>query len=843
MSSQGIPRSADRIVLDGKFFRRGTDRFHLKGITYGPFAPNAQQEMYPEPARAKQDIELIRQLGANLMRLYSVPPRWLLDLANDHGLQVLVDVPWPKHLCFLDSADYRAQARTAVRRAVVACRAHPAMFAFSVANEIPADIVRWSGTRRVEAFLDELIGIAKSVDPELLCTFTNFPPTEFLNPSGVDFVCFNVYLHELKAFEDYLARLQILADTKPLVLAEFGLDSLREGEDRKSAVLSEQIESGFRSGLAGAIVFSFTDDWYRGGMQIDDWAFGLTTRDRLPKDSFRAVQRAFQAAPYFPLDPSPRVSVVVATYNGARTLRACLSSLSRLNYPGYEVILVDDGSTDQTPEIARDFPAVRVVRQEHLGLSAARNTGIRAAQGEIVALTDADCRPDRDWLYYLVGDLFRGGFGGIGGHNFLPPDDSAVAAAVMASPGGPAHVMLTDREAEHVPGCNMAFPKRALEEVGGFDPIFHAAGDDVDLCWRLQQRGYKLGFSPAGFVWHHRRATVGAYLKQQAGYGEAEALLVRKHPAYFNKVGRSVWRGRIYASSRTGVVLERSIIYRGAFGSGFFQRLYSPEPAHALMFTTSLEYHALVSGPLVVLSVAIPRLWPLALANLLLSVSLCTVAALQAEIPRSQRRFWSRGLVAILFFLQPIARGLARYRTRLRSRPASDALARRKRMARIRLTQETSEVLCYWSAGEVNRCALLSALLDRLGRERWQVLSDSGWADHDLEILASSSCRLRLTTVSEQLDQGRLKLRCRLETYWSLPAVVALWALVGAELLLASRLAPQIPWIWMILLTLPILSTLLEHEHAQQRGILAATVDEVAGHLQLRKLPHEDVPR
>ena len=74
----------------------------------------------------------------------------------------------------------------------------------------------------------------------------------------------------------------------------------------------------------------------------------------------------------------------------------------------------------------------------------------------------------------------------------------------------------------------MAFWKWALTEIGGFDPIFHQAGDDVDLCWRLQQARHRIGFSPAAFVWHHRRSTIRAYLKQQHGYGEAEALLVLK---------------------------------------------------------------------------------------------------------------------------------------------------------------------------------------------------------------------------------------------------------------------------------------------------------------------------
>src|SRR5262249_27974176 len=153
-------------------------------------------------------------------------------------------------------------------------------------------------------------------------------------------------------FRSYLARLQMLADSKPLVLGEFGIDSLRESEPRKCEILAWQCEAIFRGGLAGAVVFSYTDDWWRGEQQIHDWEMGLTTRDRKPKDSFFVVQKAFRTAPYFPLVRYPKVSVVVASYNGDRTLNACLESLERLNYPNFEVILVDDGSTDTTPQIA-----------------------------------------------------------------------------------------------------------------------------------------------------------------------------------------------------------------------------------------------------------------------------------------------------------------------------------------------------------------------------------------------------------------------------------------------------------------------------------------------------------
>src|SRR5256886_7883243 len=830
-----VSTSASRVNVDGKFFRLGGKKFYPKGLTYGPFAPNDQKEMYPSREQTALDFLQIGELGANLLRVYYVPPRWFLDLAAEYELKVLVDIPWPKHLCFLESAKSRKEARDACRKAAETCRSHPAVFAYSVVNEIPAEIVRWSGIRAVSDFIEELIDVARSVDPDCLCTFTSFPPTEFLRPQTIDFVCFNVYLHLRKPFENYLARLQMLAGAKPLMLGECGIDSVREGETRKCEILAWQIESGFRAGLAGMVIFCYTDDWFKGERQIEEWGFGLTGRDRKPKESFWAVQKLFRAAPRFPLPRYPKVSVVIASYNGERTLKACLESLARLNYPDCEVILVDDGSTDSTPEIAKEFPRVRSLRQDHHGLSVARDTGIAAATGEIVAFTDSDCRADEDWLYYLVGDLLSGEFVGMGGHNFLPPDDSFVAAAVMVSPGGPAHVMLTDREAEHVPGCNMVFYKWALEEIGGFDPVFRTAGDDVDVCWRLQERGGKLGFSHAGFVWHYRRSTVRAYLKQQAGYGEAEALLMRKHPEYFNFFGGGIWRGRIYTASKLGVTLQRQIVYHGLFGSGFFQKLYTPEPAFLLMFCTSLEYHVLITLPLLVLSASIYPLLPVALTSLLISLGVCAVAAAQAGLPRKKQRSWSRPLVALLFLLQPIVRGWARYNWRLTVRSAPPVFKRA--VSREQLDDlESSGQVCYRSEGGLDRYALLNRILSKLESEGWQHKTDTGWSDQDLEIFGGRWSRLRLTTVAEELGPDERIFRCRLNVTWSLPARIAFWSACGAELLLIGLLARAHHWIWMVLLSLPAFAWRLEQEKRNMLLWIAALLDEMAAEQKLVKI-------
>ena len=834
-----IPATAkpSRVIVDGKFFRLGDAKFTVKGVTYGPFAPDATGHQFPNPEQVLKDFSLIQQLGANVLRLYHVPPIWFLELAVEQRLRLLIDVPWNKMHCFLDTEKRIAAARAAVRDAASACAGHPAVFALSVVNEIPPDVVRWYGPERVGDFIDELVDDVKSIAPDCLCTFANYPPTEYLRARSIDFVCFNVYLHHQKPFESYLARLQMLADTKPLLLGEYGIDTLREGENFKVESLAWQIETTFRAGLAGTIVFSFTDDWFQDGKQIENWQFGLTTREREPRASFHAVREKFAVAPNFPLPRTPMVSVVVACYNGARTLHACLHSLERLNYPNYEVILVDDGSTDTTPQIANQFKTIRVCRQENLGLSVARNTGIAAARGEIVAFTDADCRADEDWLRYLIGDLLHSKFAAIGGHNFLPPEDSAIAAAVMSSPGGPAHVMLTDRLAEHIPGCNMAFYKWALEEIGGFDPIFRQAGDDVDVCWRLQQNGHRIGFSPAGFVWHYRRSTVADYLSQQRGYGAAEALLVRKHPENFSAFGGSIWHGRIYGSANVSLGFRGPIIYHGIFGSGFFQSIYRPSYSR-LFLLTSLEYHVLVSVPLLIIGFSFRSLWPLGVANLLLSLGVCVAAAVHAEFPRGKERKWSRALVAVLFFAQPIVRGWARYRERLSLHETPPPAHVDEHALADPHNDEGLSELEYW--GELgnphSRVDFLNAVGRALAQQGWVSRTDAGWNNYDVEIFANRWVRLQLVTVLEQHKQGARLIRCRLRPAWSLLAGVSVGGLVAVALIFLGLLNHSLAWWFFFALMVTSLLLYLQLEQHKMQRMFAGFLDQVAKELRFLKL-------
>lgn len=819
--------SLPRVRVEGKFFRAGAHKFYPRGVTYGPFAPGPDQTPYPAPEQARRDLELMRVLGANLLRVYTVPPAWLLDLAGELGLRVWVDVPWNQHARFVDRPDQRRAVRENVRRAAAACGRHPAVFALSVANELPPDAVRWAGAPATESFLDELIAVAREQAPECLCTFGNYPTTEYLRARQADFVCFNVYLHEPRGLRNYLARLHTLAGERPLVLGEFGMDALREGPQRQAALVGWTIETAGRAGLAGVVAYAFTDEWVKDGRVIEDWHFGLTDRDRRPRPAFETARRAFALAPYFPLPATPRVSVVVASYNGARTLPACLESLTRLNYPDYEVIVVDDGSTDATPALAARFPQFRWVRHErNLGLSAARNTGIAAAQGEVIAFTDADCRADEDWLYYTVGELLESSAAGVGGPNLPPPDDSWVAAAVMVSPGGPAPVLLTDRLAEHVPGCNMVFWKRALLEIGGFDPQFRRAGDDVDLCWRLRQHGGLIGYSHAGFVWHARRSTVRAYLAQQAGYGEAEALLARKHPEYFNPLGGSVWQGRIYAPATGPLLARRAMIYHGRFGLAPFQSLYQGPPSYAFAALTSLEYHVLVTLPLLALGSVVPGLLSLGLASAVLSLSVCALAAARAELP-PRRRIWSRPLVGLLHLLQPVVRGWARYRGRLKG--VRSPLARLENLDSLSRQQQRliPRELIVPDPANRGRGAFLEYLLDRLGRAGWACRVDAGWRRVDLEVYGSRWSKLQLTTLSEHTPEGA-RIWCRLRTCWTLPARLAFGA-AGLLAVLGVLIAQaRHPWTWALLLLPPALAGIWARDQQNLRRIFGVFLEHVA---------------
>jgi len=790
---------SDRPRAASKFIHIGDEKFFIRGLTYGTFRPNPGGEELPEAWMAQKDLKLMRELGANAIRVYTLPSSRFLDEAEQNNLKVMVGIPWAQHVCFGDQSHIQREILQNVRGTMRRLRGHRAVLAVAIGNEIPAPIVRWHGRKKIERFLRDLYEEAKQIDPQMLVTYVNYPPTEYLELSFLDLCCFNLFLHCEQDFRAYLARLQNIAGNKPLVLTEIGIDSMREGRDRQAEILSWQLRAAYGLGVSGVFIFSWTDDWYRGGFQVEDWAFGLVDSRRNPKPAFAAVKAAFAEAPFptqncdegarlaAPSHPEsklrnpglsdwPKVSVVICAYNAESTMEDCLQSLMRLNYPDYEVIVINDGSSDRTAAIAEKFP-VKLISVPNGGLSAARNLGLQAATGEIVAYTDSDCRVDPDWLSYLIQPFLNSDVVAVGGPNVVPFDDPWMAHMVARSPGGPTHVLLTDSIAEHIPGCNMAFHKWALEEVNGFDPIFTKAGDDVDICWRLQERGYRIGFSHSALVWHHHRSSVRAYWRQQVGYGEGEALLEKKHPNKFNSLGHVLWHGRIYSPLPAYRALTTQRIYQGRWGSSAFPSVYHRPNGYITHLPSSIEWQLLMA--LLALGSAFnPWLLPVPLIGFLLTLWRCLANAAATDLrdaaPIEGAPGWlspllQRAAIAFLHFIQPLARikgRLSRFRI-FDSRssipcPAPEVeIQNPKSKIQNQIRSSIPELLrailegdiTYWSANGVEKESFLTELVNRLSRRPVPVSAislDDGWQEqYDLAIGRGPFVEAQIKAVSE----------------------------------------------------------------------------------------------
>jgi O-antigen biosynthesis protein len=749
----------------GKSIEAGGEKLVVRGVTYGSFRPGEDGAEFPARAQVAEDFAAMVAAGVNAVRTYAAPPRWLLDLAQEHGLRVMAGLPWEQHVTFLDRRGSASAIVDRVRAAVRSCSEHPAILCYAVGNEIPTSIVRWHGRRRIERFLGRLCRAVRQEDPGALVTYVNYPSTEYLHLPFVDLVCFNVFLEAKGALSSYLARLQNLAGDRPLLLTELGLDSRRNGEGAQARAIEGQLRTAFGAGCAGAFVFSWTDEWHRGGCDVLDWDFGLVDRSRRPKPALEAAKRAFVR----PLAAPPaRASVVVCTHNGERWLRDCLDAVLRLDYSDYEVIVVDDGSTDCTAEIAEEFAGVRLISTANGGLSSARNVGLEAASGEVVAYLDDDARPDPSWLTHLVRALDASTHAAVGGPNIPPPGEGLVADAVANAPGGPIHVLVSDSEAEHIPGCNMAFRKASLQEVGGFDRRFRVAGDDVDVCWRLQEAGETIGFSPGAVVLHHRRSTVRAYLRQQFQYGKAEALLERKWPRRYNAAGHLTWAGYVYGNClSTALSWRRGRVRYGSWGSGLFQSVYQRAPGLVGSLPLTPEWLLLVA--LLAGVAALGLLWqPLLVALPLFGIAsgamACEagLAAAHAASTHDPRRPLTtlrlRALTALLHLLQPAAR--------LAGRVGNGLTPWRRRCTR-RLGLPVPRTTSLWSERWRTPDAWLRRFESALGRLSPATRRGGDFDRWDLELRGGALGAARMRVGVEEHGRGRQFVRCR---SWPVPS-------------------------------------------------------------------------
>ena len=803
----------------GLDFWLGEEKVELRGVSYGPFQPNSRGEHFPEDDGLGRDFAHIKRLGFNVVRIYELPTEAVLREARRHDLRLIAGVPWTDHTDFLSEADAWHEVQSRVREAAERYGRGDRVAVLLVGNEVEKTLVRWMGPARVKRAVEQLVAIAKEAAPECLIGYATYPSTEYILPDNADLVAVNVYLEEQQAFEKYMHRLMNRAGARPLLLSEFGLDVRLHGESRQVETYQWMLETCRTLGVAGTVWFSYTDEWFRGGEAVKSWWFGLVDEGRQERPVCASLNPVHQAA-----TRGPKMSVVVCTYNGSATLAECLMALQRQRYANYEVIVVDDGSTDEgVASIAQRSPGVHYERMEHAGLSAARNRGADISKGEVIVYTDDDCQPDADWLMRLAQAFDDPRWVAAGGPNLPPPPRNATERCVAAAPGGPCHVLLNDEEAEHLPGCNLAIRKDALLRIGGFDAMFHAAGDDVDICWRLREDGGKLRFVPGAVVWHHRRFTFSAYLKQQRGYGHAEALLMKKHPNRFGMMGGARWRGLIYGDGGGALPPEEGSIFHGPYGTGAFQVIYASGSKYG--------WWDLLSGVI----------W-LALAGLFLVLGLRWVAlalmgaafGFAAKHAASQwRGAGLRGAFQalqlwLMCLLQPVVREWARVRGMVNTgaRPTFRT-ALPDILPPIKPTKWTwrMAVLSYWSATGKGREEWLAALRAILDERKSRYRDDDGWRWFDVEQFP-----VAWVTVTEYHGGPRKLTRIGVLLRYS-PRLIL--AVVVAGMLLHGL---GVPWTWWIGGVIIVASALvvgfrrrglrLAMEAAERAGLQAMTGDD-----------------
>lgn len=275
--------------------------------------------------------------------------------------------------------------------------------------------------------------------------------------------------------------------------------------------------------------------------------------------------------------PTPTVSVVVPVRNRPRQIKECVDSLLSLDYPKekLEIIVVDDGSEDETPQVLADLPIKAILRPSRSGAAACRNLGWQAARGELIAFTDSDCRADAGWLKELIERMSMHDADAIGGLVKSAGTGSRIDQyESVRSPlysGKQEKEITADSAISYLPTCNLIVKKDVLEQVSGFDLAFPlAVGEDVDLVWRIVDSGRKVLYTPVGGIVHNHRESLVQFTVRRAQYAASEAQLVRKHPRRGRVIVLPIFQTLFLIFVAVGL-LQNSIV---GFGMAMFALLF-----------------------------------------------------------------------------------------------------------------------------------------------------------------------------------------------------------------------------------------------------------------------------
>ncbi|MBI4176916.1 MAG: glycosyltransferase [Candidatus Aenigmarchaeota archaeon] len=241
-----------------------------------------------------------------------------------------------------------------------------------------------------------------------------------------------------------------------------------------------------------------------------------------------------------------KVSIVIPTYNRAGDTEKAVGSVLESDYPDYEVIVVDDGSKDNTVEILKKFGnRIKVLqRKKNGGPAAARNDGINAAKGELVAFTDSDCTVSKGWITALVKFLrsLPEDAAGVCGTIYPPKDANFLMRLIYFMPQMDGNTIEAEKrkkpfEVNNISCNNALWKKKVLKEMKGFDESFfrdfRTVPEDSELCYRTLKKGHKFYMHPSAPTYHHFRPTLYEFLRQSYRAGRGGGVVFMKHKDWF----------------------------------------------------------------------------------------------------------------------------------------------------------------------------------------------------------------------------------------------------------------------------------------------------------------------
>jgi GT2 family glycosyltransferase len=271
-----------------------------------------------------------------------------------------------------------------------------------------------------------------------------------------------------------------------------------------------------------------------------------------------------------------QVSIVVPTFNGAKRIGNCLRSLARQTEGRHaEILVIDDGSTDDISRAVGSFPGVRLITQENAGPAAARNRGAREARGNLIVFTDDDCEPAQGWFDAMVKPFEDPEVVGVKGA-YRTRQKPLVARFVQAEYEDRYRLMARSADIDFIDTYSAAFRRHRFLEMDGYDTDFPVAcAEDIELSYRMSAKGWKMRFVPEAIVYHQHPDTLMRYLKKKFKFAFWRVLAVRKNP------------GKAVKDSHTPQLMKLQLL----FGPAIVMSL-----AADLIFRPAVSFSAVVAG-------------------------------------------------------------------------------------------------------------------------------------------------------------------------------------------------------------------------------------------------------